>query len=210
MQSMRETPPPFYSRSRTRTRPARRRTVVSGTPDLGRLRRQLSRSSVVLAALIAILSITSAALIHSRASAPEPPGIAVPAGAIAVDVSRIIDGDTIEVRSAETTLRVRLYGVNAPERGKPCAAEATQRLGELAASRVLLVPDARLTDPYDRELRYVFTTDGRSIDDALVREGLARAWRDDGSRRALLIAVEEQARAAKAGCLWSGTGSGSQ
>lgn len=208
MQSMRETPPPFYSRARSRTRPARRRTLSDSTPDLGRFRRQLSRSSVVLAALIAILSISSAALIRSRASAPQPPLIAVPTDAVAVDVSRIIDGDTIEVRSAETTLRVRLYGVNAPERGQRCAAEAAQRLGELAASLVLLVPDARQTDQYGRELRYVFTADGHSIDDALVREGLARAWRDDGSRRALLIAAEEQARASKTGCLWSGRGSG--
>ena len=71
----------------------------------------------MLAALIAILSISSAALIRSRASVPQPPLAAVPGEAVAVDVSRVIDGDTIEVRFAETTLRVRLYGVNAPEHG---------------------------------------------------------------------------------------------
>ena len=103
---MQETPPPFYSRTRNRTRPTRRR-MTPDEPDLGRFRRQLSRTSVILAAFIAIVSIGSAAVIRSRSSAPDAPA-AAPADAVLVTVSRIIDGDTLEVRSAETTLRVRL------------------------------------------------------------------------------------------------------
>ena len=48
----------------------------------------------------------------------------------------------------------------------------------------------------------------QGIGTALIREGLARAWRDDGSHRAALIAAEEQARASKTGCLWSRGGAG--
>ncbi len=67
---------------------------------------------------------------------------------------------------------------------------------------MLLVPDARATDPFGRELRYVFTSDGRSVDAALVSEGLAHAWREDGSRRDALVAAEERARSSRVGCLW--------
>ncbi|MEI7926321.1 MAG: thermonuclease family protein [Chloroflexota bacterium] len=201
---MPETPPPFYSRKRTRTRPAHRRIEVDPGPDLTRFRRRLSRTSVMLAAFIAIVGIGTASVRQARnAPTSDPLPAGAPADAVSVAVSRIIDGDTLDVRSAETTLRVRLYGVNTPERGQPCAAEATQRLTALAADRVLLVPDARAQDQYGRELRYVFTADGRSIDYALVAEGLAKAWREDGSRKAQLIATEETARAAKTGCLWA-------
>ncbi|MSQ29937.1 MAG: hypothetical protein EXR68_05565 [Dehalococcoidia bacterium] len=47
-----------------------------------------------------------------------------------------------------------------------------------------LVPDARLQDSFKRELRYVYTATGESIDAAFIREGLALAWRKDGSQRA--------------------------
>ncbi|MFA7248386.1 MAG: thermonuclease family protein [Dehalococcoidia bacterium] len=196
--------PRFYSRSGTRTRPGRRRTAPPSIPDLRRASRRLSRSFVTIAAFIAIVGAGSAALARGRSATDAPIAASAPAGAVPVDVARVIDGDTIDVQSAATALRVRLYGVNAPERGQPCADEATQRLEALAGTRVLLLPDARQTDPYGRELRYVFTSNGRSIDETLVREGLARAWRDDGSRRAALIDAEDQARASRTGCLWGG------
>lgn len=200
---MQETPPPFYSRRRSRTRPAHRRTEVEAGPDLGRFRRRLSRTSFTLAAFITIVGIGTAAVREARRSPTPPTAAEAPAGAVPVAVARIIDGDTLDVRAAETTLRVRLYGVNTPERGQPCYAEATRRLAALAGDQVLLVPDARAQDQYGRELRYVFTADGRSVDHALVAEGFAKAWREDGSRKAELIAAEDAARASKTGCLWS-------
>ena len=69
---------------------------------------------------------------------------------------------------------------------------------------ILLLPDVRLQDPGGRELRYAFTDEGVSIDAALLHEGLAIAWRRDGSFREELITIEEEAEAAGTGCLWSG------
>jgi len=43
-------------------------------------------------------------------------------------VPRIIDGDTIELQNGE---RVRLLGINTPEKGQPYYEEATNRLQEL-------------------------------------------------------------------------------
>jgi micrococcal nuclease len=161
--------------------------------------------TLTLGVLIACASIGGALIARSRAESPAPPAT-LPRAAIAVAVTRVIDGDTLEVRSAETTIRVRLYGVDAPEAGEACAEDATRRLAALAGTVVRLVPDARLTDQFGRELRYVYTDDGVSIDTVLVRDGLARAWREDGAQREALIALEQEAQSAQRGCLWAPPG----
>ncbi len=199
---MREPPPPFYSRSRNRTRPGHRRAAAGPEPDVRQLRSQLSRASVILAAFITIVGIGSVSLQRTHEAGP----LDLPVNSdttVGVQVARIIDGDTLDVVSAATTIRVRLYGVDTPERGEQCFAEAIARLAALAGDRVILLPDARSTDSFGRELRYVFTSGGESIDEALVRGGFAVAWREDGSRRAALIAAEDAARDAHTGCLWT-------
>ncbi|MEE8421198.1 MAG: thermonuclease family protein [Dehalococcoidia bacterium] len=120
-----------------------------------------------------------------------------------VALDRVIDGDTLDVLALQTGLRVRAFGFDAPERGERCAEEATARLTALAGGGLRLMPDERLRDSGGRELRYLFTTDGRSIDAAMVDEGLATAWRRDGALRELLIAREDGARDAHRGCLWT-------
>ncbi len=115
-----------------------------------------------------------------------------------VRVTRIIDGDTFD----STDGRVRLYGVDAPERNEPCHAQATNRLSKLAASSVLVQPGERPSDPNGRRLFYVYTKQGESIDEAMVREGLGRAWTQDGQHRDLLVELEKEARRSRTGCLW--------
>ncbi len=126
------------------------------------------------------------------------------ADATRVTVRSVIDGDTIDVLAAQTPLRVRFYGIDTPERGDACYTEATRRTSELTRGGVILVPDARQQDPGGRELRYVFTLDGRSVDATLVAEGLALAWRGDGTLRERLVSIEERARRERTGCLWAG------
>ncbi len=121
-----------------------------------------------------------------------------------VEVERVVDGDTLDVRAAQTALRVRMFGIDAPERGERCADEAAASLGRLTGRAVRLVADARQQDAFGRELRYVFTPDGRSLDAALLDAGLARAWREDGALQTLLVSIEAGARDARRGCLWAG------
>lgn len=173
--------------------------------------RSLSKLFLAVAVLMAFVSLITASLTQLGRGGPATPDAPASGttprllpGAVLVDVVKIVDGDTIDVRAADTELRVRFYGVDTPERGDRCFKEATERTRALAGSRVQLVPDARLQDSFKRELRYVYTADGESIDAALVREGLALAWREDGTQRLALIALEEQARIARTGCLWSG------
>lgn len=175
--------------------------------------KSLSKAFLLVAAVVALISLITAGLAQvDRGASTDPAAGGTPStgtmllpGAVLVEVVKVVDGDTIDVRAAQTELRVRLYGVDTPERGGRCFREATERTRALAASRVQLVSDARLQDSFKRELRYVYTAAGESIDAALIREGLALAWREDGSQRAALIALEERAQAAKTGCLWSGS-----
>jgi endonuclease YncB( thermonuclease family) len=115
-----------------------------------------------------------------------------------IPVSRIIDGDTFV--SANAT--IRLFGVDTPERGEPCYEEAKHRLWELADESVRVQYGPRREDQYGRILLYIYTFDGESIDEMLVREGLARAWTQDGQYRDVLVSAEQGAQRDGFGCLW--------
>jgi endonuclease YncB( thermonuclease family) len=117
-------------------------------------------------------------------------------------VIEVVDGDTIDVTLDGRPVRIRYFGVDTPERGDRCYREAADRNETLIGSRILLLPDARNEDAFGRLLRYVFLPDGTSVDATLVAEGFASAWRDDGRYRDLIIALEDDARAADRGCLW--------
>lgn len=115
-----------------------------------------------------------------------------------LSVSRIIDGDTFDSPSG----RVRLFGVDTPERREPCYNQATRRFRDLAGRRVRVQGGPRSRDPGGRLLYYVYTEQGESIDEKLIREGLARAWTRDGQHRDLLVGLERAARTGGRGCLW--------
>ncbi|MCI0779672.1 MAG: thermonuclease family protein [Chloroflexi bacterium] len=85
-----------------------------------------------------------------------------------LEVSRVIDGDTFDSPAG----RVRLFGVDTPERGQRCFQAATARLRQLAGTTVRVETGPRETDRYGRLLYYVYTADGASIDVELVRDGL--------------------------------------
>ena len=106
-------------------------------------------------------------------------------------VNDVIDGDTIDVSIDGKVVRIRYYGVDTPERGDKCYREATDRNRHLVADKVLLLPDARDKDTYDRTLRYVFRPDGTSVDATLVSEGFGHAWRQDGRYKQDILGLED-------------------
>lgn len=89
------------------------------------------------------------------------------------NVSKVIDGDTIQIETGE---KVRLLGINAPERGQPYYEEAKTRLEELVEGKeVKLRGDVVTNDQYGRLLRYVFIN-GKHVNVMLVREGQANVY----------------------------------
>ena len=116
----------------------------------------------------------------------------------ALTVSSVIDGDTFESPAGT----VRLFGVDTPERGDRCFRQATGALRQLAGDTVRVESGPRARDPGGRLLYYIYTIQGNSIDEILIREGLARAWTRDGQYRDALVRLERSARTSGTGCLW--------
>jgi micrococcal nuclease len=95
-------------------------------------------------------------------------------------VTRVVDGDTVEVRLGGETEDVRYIGVDTPETVKP--EEPVECFGPQASSfnhrlveheRVRLVFDEERRDVYGRLLAYVYLGD-RFVSAELARRGLAR------------------------------------
>ncbi len=113
-------------------------------------------------------------------------------GAYTATVLRVLDGDTIEARVAiwpgqSLEVKVRLRGIDAPERRGACPEEkaraeaAAHRLAELAGTTVILTeigPDKY----FGRVLGRIETLSGKDIGAALLASGDARLYA--GRRRA--------------------------
>jgi endonuclease YncB( thermonuclease family) len=140
---------------------------------------------------------------------PVPTPIVTVQGTPAV-VTRIVDGDTIEVSidgagATSGAHRLRYILINTPETGQPYAAEATAANSALVAGKtVYLVQDVSETDRYDRLLRYVYLADGTFVNAELVRQGFAQVatYPPDVSKEAEIRAAEAEARLAGRG-LWA-------
>ena len=103
-----------------------------------------------------------------------------PASAIA-RVTRVVDGDTIEVRLGGRSEDVRLIGVDTPETVKPdtpvqCFGERASHFTKrrLTGKQVRLVFGVERRDVYERLLAYVYFH-GRFFNPILIRRGLARS-----------------------------------
>lgn len=112
----------------------------------------------------AVFTATVSTLLGATATgfAAEPP-ITGPA--------RVIDGDTLEVAGE----RVRLFGVDAPEREDPRGPRATAALVDLVDGRQVTCTPTGDTS-YGRIVARC-RAGGRDLGDALIRDGWAFAWR---------------------------------
>ena len=131
----------------------------------------------------------------------------VPQGGDTAQVTRIIDGDTIDVKLANgTTERVRYIGMNTPESDQVCYSEATQANSLFVKGKtVRMVKDVSDRDIYGRLLRYVYV-DNLFVNKALVEQGYAEAvlYEPDHAHYDEFVALEKQATSAKRGCHPSG------
>jgi endonuclease YncB( thermonuclease family) len=113
-------------------------------------------------------------------------------------VVTVHDGDTVTVLAAGVERRVRLVGIDAPERGQPYGNVARRGLAERVGGRAVTVLE-RGTDGYGRTLGRV-VVDGDDANAAQVRDGHAWVFRRF-ENDAALIALEAEAKAARRG-LW--------
>jgi micrococcal nuclease len=121
-------------------------------------------------------------------------------------VTRIVDGDTIDVEIDGASFRVRYIGIDTPERGRPFFDEATGKNASLVEGRtVTLIKDVSETDRYDRLLRYVLVG-STFVNHQLVRDGYALAFTYPPDVACSKAFVEAQRQAASEGRgLWAAT-----
>ena len=126
-----------------------------------------------------------------------------------VEVTRVVDGDTIEVDYEGESEDVRSIGVDTPESVKPdtpvqCYALAASHFNQrlVGGERARLVFDAERRDDYGRLLAYVHVGD-RFVNAALIRGGYARTLEIEPNTRfaALFDRLEQTAANAGRG-LW--------
>jgi len=128
-----------------------------------------------------------------------------------VYVTRVVDGDTVEVQLDGNEEDVRYIGVDTPETVKP--EEPVQCFGPQASEfnhslveqqQVRLVFDEERRDVYGRLLAYVYLGD-RFVNAELVRRGLARTLTIPPNDRFAKRFKRLQTQAARAGRgLWGG------
>jgi micrococcal nuclease len=115
-------------------------------------------------------------------------------------VVRIVDGDTIEIFHNGQPKRIRLAGVDAPERRQAFGSRARQFVGQQVFGKTVTVRSDSI-DGYGRILGEVILADGRSLTRELVANGLAWHYKRFSADRDL-ARLEQEARAARRG-LWS-------
>jgi endonuclease YncB( thermonuclease family) len=117
------------------------------------------------------------------------------------EVVGISDGDTIEVMYNGRAVKVRLHGIDTPEKAQAFGTKAKQFTADLVHRQQVTV-EVHDTDHYGRLVAEVRLSDGRSLNRELVRAGMAWWYRQYAPKDAELARLEADARQAKLG-LWS-------
>lgn len=125
-------------------------------------------------------------------------------------VSHVADGDTINLQVDGQRERIRLANIDAPESGgradrpgQPYADQSQKALAALVLDKTITV-DCFEQDHYGRNICDIPMSDGKTVNQYLVEQGMAWAYTGSGGRYLRdksLVAVQEQATKAKRG-LW--------
>lgn len=116
-------------------------------------------------------------------------------------VIAIVDGDTYDILVDNSkAVRVRMEGIDAPERGMPFYKASKKHLSELCFGRLVKLRPSGL-DRYKRILAYTYLDNGTELSAQMIRDGYAWHYAKYNSD-SNLARLEVEARGAKAG-IWS-------
>jgi micrococcal nuclease len=85
-------------------------------------------------------------------------------------VVSVLDGDTIEVLNGHHAERIRLSGIDCPEKGQVFGTRAKLAASELVFGKEVIL-QTHGYDKYKRTLADVFLPDGTNVNHTLVKEG---------------------------------------
>ncbi|WP_435320471.1 thermonuclease family protein [Haloarchaeobius sp. TZWSO28] len=184
-------------------------------------------------AVVLVLVLMSAGCVGSWPGQPAPDSPGGEEAGTTATVTRVIDGDTIEIRYQNGTVdTVRLLGVDTPEVHKGVEPEEypgipdslagrdwLRNWGENASTfvkqnlagetvRVVVDPESDVRGYYGRLLAYVYYDDGVMLNEELLRRGLARVYDSKFSKKEHFYELETEAREQGVGVWGFGGGSG--
>src|SRR5258708_2561446 len=88
-------------------------------------------------------------------------------------VIKILDGDTYDILNRENkTFRIRMEGIDAPEKGMPFYNVSKNYLGSLCYNKIICVEISNY-DYHGRIVAYAFLNDGREMSHEMIKAGLA-------------------------------------
>ena len=112
----------------------------------------------------------------------------------------VTDGDTVTVMSCGRAKKVRLYGVDCPERAQPFGTQAKKATSALCFNATVKVR-VRDTDRYGRTVGIVILPNGKGLSKELVRRGCGWWYRKYAPNDKALMLLELNAQRARRG-LW--------
>ena len=112
----------------------------------------------------------------------------------------VIDGDTIEVLNGHHAERIRLSGIDCPEKGQAFGQRAKQAASALVFGKKVTI-QTHGHDKYKRTLADVILPDGTNVNQELVKQGWCWWYRKYAPGDTVLEGLEHEAREARKG-LW--------
>lgn len=120
---------------------------------------------------------------------------------VAYKVIKIIDGDTYDILLPDTTqARIRMLGIDAPEKGQDFSKRSTQYLKSLIAGQFVTLTDISMEE-YGRYLAFTHLADGREAGEEMLKAGYAWHFKKYNQDKKL-AAMEDTAKANQVG-LWA-------
>jgi micrococcal nuclease len=124
----------------------------------------------------------------------------VPTTAFEGKVVRVVDGDTIDVLKDGKALRIRLNGIDCPEKKQAFGAKAKEFTSNLIFRKTVVVKEKEI-DRYGRTIADIYLSDGTWVNKEVILKGFAWHYKRY-SKDENLAAAEQTARRLKIG-LWS-------
>lgn len=115
-------------------------------------------------------------------------------------VVKVIDGDTYVVLKGEKSeIKVRMEGIDAPEKGMPYYRKAKTRLSDLCFNKEIRL-EIHDTDSHGRIIAFSYLTDSTELSHEMIRSGLAWHFKKYNNDSDLAL-LETEAKKLKVG-LW--------
>jgi len=112
----------------------------------------------------------------------------------------VIDGDTYDLlMDGNETIRIRMEGIDAPEKGMPFYKKAKKHLSDLCFGKIVRL-DVKEKDRYGRKVAFSYLDDGTELSHEMIKVGLAwhyKKYNNDPD----LASLEMQARDSRRG-IW--------